>query len=473
MRPSMFNLTVPLTGGDVFLMNTLTDAQAVVSADVVRLLDRLAAEEAGRGLPGDLSGDEHETLRALSEEGFLVESPDRERERLDAYFREFHEDTGELRVTVLTTLQCNFACGYCIQGDHEDHNRLARKMSVEAAGRVADWIEQRLDELRPERFVLSFFGGEPLLNLPVVYALAERLWHSCARRGVQQLVNVITNGLLLTPEVVDRLVPLGLNGVKVTLDGDQVTHDRMRPLRGGQGTFDRIVANVRAVAGRCRVSIGGNFDESSVANYPALLAFLREQDFAPALARVSFKPIVGQRPAKGVIPLTVVDGAGKPLGGSCMTAAGAGKSSPCDSCHFLDEQMSFLREETKRHGFATLDGVHMGPCEIHRRHAYTVGPEGDLYACPGFAGETEHAVGHIDGRTAPGRAAAAAQFDRLAPWKQCGDCAFIPVCGGGCVVASHNELGDMHAPTCHKPSFESALESLARDRVSEAEGGQS
>ena len=64
------------------------------------------------------------------------------------------------------------------------------------------------------------------------------------------MINIITNGLLLTPEVVDRLTPLGLNGVKVTLDGDRDTHNRMRPLRGGQGTFDRILDNVRQVAGK-------------------------------------------------------------------------------------------------------------------------------------------------------------------------------------------------------------------------------
>ena len=58
----------------------------------------------------------------------------------------------------------------------------------------------------------------------------------------------------------------------------------MRPLRGGQGTFDRILNNIRQVAGTCRISIGGNFDESSVDSYPALLDFLREQEFADKLA---------------------------------------------------------------------------------------------------------------------------------------------------------------------------------------------
>ena len=105
-------------------------------------------------------------------------------------------------------------------------------------------------------------------------------------------ITIITNGLLLTPELVDRLQPFGLRGIKITLDGDRETHNRMRPLRGGQGTFDRIIENIRRVAGRVRIAIGGNFDESSVDSYPALLQFLAEQDFADQLVKVNFKPVI-------------------------------------------------------------------------------------------------------------------------------------------------------------------------------------
>ncbi len=119
---------------------------------------------------------------------------------------------------------------------------------------------------------------------------------------------MITNGLLLTTDVVDRLVPRGLRGVKITLDGDRATHDRMRPLRGGQGTFDRIIDNIRKVADRTRISIGGNFDESSADSFPALLDFLKKQDFADKLVKVNFKPIVRDQPPpaptlKGMLPL--------------------------------------------------------------------------------------------------------------------------------------------------------------------------
>src|SRR6476646_9936821 len=165
-------------------------------------------------------------------------------------------------------------------------------MSPQSAVRVAAWIERELDRVRPERFILTFFGGEPLLNLPAMYDLAERARRAADARGVTLFTNIITNGLLLTPEVVDRMLPFGLNGVKITLDGDKDTHNRMRPLRGGQGTFDRIVDNIRAVAGRVRIAIGGNFDETSVDSYPALLEFLSAQEFADKLVRVNFKPVV-------------------------------------------------------------------------------------------------------------------------------------------------------------------------------------
>ena len=465
MQPSMFNLRVPVANRDeVFLMNTFSDAQLLVTPDVASLLDRV-----GEGT-AQFTADEREALAALVENGFVVDSRDGERARLQQYFAEMREDTEQLRVTVLTTLQCNFACDYCFQGDHGDYNKFAHKMSLETAAKVVSWVESRLDEIQPEKFVLQLFGGEPLLNLPVAYYLAEKCHAACEARGIPQNISLITNGLLLTPDVVDRLTPYGLYGVKITLDGDRDTHNRMRPLRGRQGTFDKIVENVRLVANKVAITIGGNFDETSWDSYPALLDFLREQEFADQIVKINFKPIIKapepEKP-KGFIPLTVV-GSDKPLGGTCMTSAGAGSgrdksTTACDTCHFVDEKMSFLREETRKRGFPTIDGIHMGPCEIHRKHAYTLGPDGAIYACPGFTGELTQSVAHISGRVEPWHAASVERFENLTPLKDdCGDCSYIPVCGGGCSVAAHTEASDMHAPSCHKSAFESATVSLAQ-----------
>jgi uncharacterized protein len=481
----MFNVLVPLaeigSGEDTFLLNTFTDAQLVVGPEVVSLLDRLDG-----GVPQDaLSADERVALNTLADHGFVVADRPSERARLETFFRDVRDDQEQLRVTVLTTLQCNFACDYCIQGDHGDYNRTAAKMSLQTAASVAQWTEDRMDETGAGSFVLTLFGGEPLLNLPVADYLAERLWNASQARGIRMQISMITNGLLLTPEVVDRLLPFGLSGVKVTLDGDRDTHNRMRPLRGGQGTFDKIIGNVRRVAGRVPISVGGNFDETSLDSYPALLDFLAAQDFAPLLSRVAFKPIV-----KDVMPavttgltaaqtktgstkfigLTPV-GAAPAASGTCMTKKGAGTGGSCDTCHFSTQGMAFLREETKQRGFNTSDGVHMGPCEIHRKHAYTIGPDGDLYACPGFTGDKKMSTGHITGTSDPVRSAAARRFEQLSAWKACQDCAFIPVCAGGCSVASHSEQGDLNAPSCHKSSFEAGVVSLARDAAASLTAG--
>src|SRR5262245_55483352 len=228
MQPSLFNVRVPLDDrDDVFLMNTFTDAQLIVSRDVADLLDRIEHDTFVPTL------DEREAFSTLAENGFIVESRDADRQRVEDFFNEFRGGQDQLRVTVLTTLQCNFACDYCLQGDHGDYNKTAAKMSMETAARTAEWTEARMDAVKPKSFALTFFGGEPLLNLPVMYFLAERLWNASKARGVDMIVNVITNGLLLTPDVVDRLKPFGLSGVKITLDGDRDTHNRMRPLRGG------------------------------------------------------------------------------------------------------------------------------------------------------------------------------------------------------------------------------------------------
>jgi len=449
----------------------LTDAQLVVSRDVADMLDRCPPN----GNPvGGFRADEWEAVKVLAENGFLVTDRGADRRNLDAYLNEVKGDTSELNITVLTTLQCNFACDYCFQGDHGDYNKHADRMSLETTLRVGDWIERELDRVHPEKLLMTFFGGEPLLNLPAMYELADRMWHATQARDIPMYVNIITNGLLLTPDVVDRMLPYGLNGIKITLDGDKDTHNRMRPLRGGQGTFDRIVDNIRKVAGRCPIAIGGNFDESSADSFSGLIDFLSRQDFADKLVNVNFKPIVRNEKTprvsatltKGMLPLIPVGANGKPLNGTCMSNVGEGSGVGCDSCDFLDDKMSLLREETKRHGFYTPDGVHGGPCHVHHTHAHTIGPDGSLYACPGFTGQLALSTGHIDDRKDSWRESSREKFDRLAPWSDCGDCAFIPVCAGGCVASSHSQLGDMNLPTCHKRSFESALISLAHTAAS-------
>ena len=78
MQPSMFNVQVPVKDtGDVFMMNTLSDAQLLVSSDVSDLLQRVARGDT------EFVGDERDTIDTLIENGFVVESRERERHALE------------------------------------------------------------------------------------------------------------------------------------------------------------------------------------------------------------------------------------------------------------------------------------------------------------------------------------------------------------------------------------------------------
>ena len=137
MQQSMFNLRVPLPErGEVFLMNTLTDAQLIVSDEIAGLLDRLADDPASLA-PDRLDDDARDALVTLTEHGFIVPSRATDTEALNKFFTDYREDTEQMRVTVLTTLQCNFACDYCFQGDHGDYNKHADRMSLDDSARLA------------------------------------------------------------------------------------------------------------------------------------------------------------------------------------------------------------------------------------------------------------------------------------------------------------------------------------------------
>jgi sulfatase maturation enzyme AslB (radical SAM superfamily) len=87
-----------------------------------------------------------------------------------------------------------------------------------------------------------FTGGEPFLNREMIPILELTL-----RQGP---ATVLTNGVLVTPEVAARLRSLGDASeysldLRISIDGwDAATNDPIR----GDGTFDRIVAGIRNLA---------------------------------------------------------------------------------------------------------------------------------------------------------------------------------------------------------------------------------
>ena len=195
--------------------------------------------------------------------------------------------------------------------------------------------------------MLTLFGGEPLLNLPVAYYLAERLWQASQARGVQ-----------MHAERDHQRAAAHAGGGRPA--------GAVRPERGEDHARRRSRhAQPHAAAARRPGHLRQDHPErprawrasaafrsaatSTRARSTATRRFstsCSEQEFADKIARVAFKPVIREpkpQQPKGMIPLTVVGAGNKPLNGTCMTSAGSGTSSAsiCDTCNFLDEKMSY------------------------------------------------------------------------------------------------------------------------------------
>src|SRR2546430_1339930 len=83
-------------------------------------------------------------------------------------------------------------------------------------------------------------GADPLLRKDLVLRVSEALHASMRARAGRFEWSMTTNGMALDAAFARELRRFGDGFVKITLDGDKETHDRMRVKRDGGGTFDRI-----------------------------------------------------------------------------------------------------------------------------------------------------------------------------------------------------------------------------------------
>ena len=142
-------------------------------------------------------------------------------------------------LTICPTMGCNFDCPYCF----EDHGQ--GKMSAEVQDDIVALAERMLDACQSKNLSITWFGGEPLLAPDIIESLSERLISLVEKRGGEYSAGIITNGYLMTPEIVELLGRCKVDHAQITIDGLGATHDASRYLRGGGPTFDRIVSNLR------------------------------------------------------------------------------------------------------------------------------------------------------------------------------------------------------------------------------------
>ncbi len=200
---------------------------------------------------------------ALSKRQILLPASVDEAELARYRFLEAYAQSRVLSFLVYVTEACNFRCRYC----PESHDPLS--MSAKTADQFCELVETALSTGRYSALSVGWFGGEPLLNFPVIRRTMKRLRAFCEEHGLSLSAGATTNGYLLTEDTVSELLALGVTQFQITVDGMAETHDRLRPLVDGTGTWRIIWDNLRAMAKRSEafsVTLRVNANRSSLAS---------------------------------------------------------------------------------------------------------------------------------------------------------------------------------------------------------------
>jgi uncharacterized protein len=421
--------------GEHILYSVIDDRYVGIDDPTVEAIDRWS-----RGIePADAA--EREAQSVLVEDGFIVSGRDDDDARLRTHLdRAANGIDGTMFVTLMPTLACNLACTYCFQSEHPAFGKMQRP--TEDA--TLEWILRAVDERGLRTLHVHYFGGEPLTRKDFMLRTAEALSASMRARGGTFEWSCTTNGIGLTPDFARRMRTFGDGSFKVTLDGDRETHDAMRVYRDGRGSFDEIFANVVACADIVRIRIGGNFLPEQKESFDRLLDRIQQAGLAGKLDGVRFKPIVDTQKAKS----------------TCTTCDSKAETQTLVQLNGSVEKRGL---GLKMHEGETLEGL-LGPCELHWKNNYTIDPDGRVYKCPAVAGipglEVAQVASHDAEKPAP--------LVALRPWEKCGDCAYLPVCVGGCLGGKYLKTGRMDEVSCKYEAFETSFrETVTRRYLAE------
>ena len=139
---------------------------------------------------------------------------------------------------------CNMACCYCWNRGGS-FGKPGHLMGWNAAQRATGLILSLVEHSSAEKIFINFYGGEPLLDFPVLQQITHELLKHEARLAKNFYLTLDTNGTLLEGDAAQFLARY-FTQVGVSLDGSQRIHDLQRPGRYGEETWQRIVNNIKS-----------------------------------------------------------------------------------------------------------------------------------------------------------------------------------------------------------------------------------
>ncbi len=422
-----YNIVLDVNSGSVHVVDDIVyDVIACMVESGLEHVDRAAAhgalEERFAGRTEELSEIVDE-IYELKENGMLF-AEDIYEKSIDAF---------KNRETVVKALclhiahDCNLKCRYCFAEEGEYHGRRAL-MSCEVGRKALDFLVANSGSR--VNLEVDFFGGEPLMNWQVVKDLVaygrslEEPHHKKFR------FTLTTNGILLDDDIID-FANREMANIVLSVDGRKEINDRMRPLAGGQGSYDLIIPKYRKVA-----------ESRKQTNYYVRGTFTHfNKDFAADvlhLADLGFKQI-------SVEPVVAAQSEDYALVES-------------DIPEILAEYDKLAAEMIKRHRegrgfnfFHFMIDLEGGPCVYKRLSGcgsgteyLAVTPWGDLYPCHQFVGQEDFLMGNVDDGITNTDIRGQFKECNVYSKEKCRDCFAKFYCSGGCAANAYNFHGDIN-----------------------------
>jgi radical SAM protein with 4Fe4S-binding SPASM domain len=123
------------------------------------------------------------------------------------------------------TLKCNLRCKHCASSAGlKRNNELTLKKSLAICDELPDLLVNEV----------IFTGGEPLLN-----PFWDRIASHLRIRGIKS--GMVTNGILLTEDIIAKMKDCGMNSLGISIDGTESIHDQ---IRGIPGLFRKTISSI-------------------------------------------------------------------------------------------------------------------------------------------------------------------------------------------------------------------------------------
>jgi uncharacterized protein len=437
---SRFNHFQPWHDGYYIAFNARSGAVALMTSENYQSYLRLADKIGKSNGNTPLSDSESELLKQLEYGRFTYPDNQEEYQAIKFMHGMSRFDMTEMGLVVAPTLACNMACTYCFESNKKG------KMSAEIIEALIAFVEARADTLR--HVDICWYGGEPLLAVDVIEDISQSMLEMAKVKNFQYTATMISNGYLLTREVVEKLVELKVSMVQVTLDGPARIHETKRPLKNGKPSFAQIIENIKYACTRLMVGIRINVDKGFTA---ADIEELLEELKAAGLQR----------------KVGIYFGQLEPASIAC--------SNITDSCYsnpdFSGVESEYFRLLLK-HGFRIekLPSPTSAFCMAQRVNAFLIDHEGNLYRCFNYVGDSGKMMGNIRDSVDYSHP----NFTRLFAFnafedEECSGCTLLPICLGGC-PAQRVDRGLQHREMClgWKHNLNPMLEIIAASRQQQA-----